>query len=150
MGILPKSLRTDAARQASENVGQRFVIPAGRYIVALVGAEEKTANSGAPRISFRMQVVSDMDGDETHKGATLFEGSNVDEKGAPYIMAILRAFGLDEDADMDDIADAAGSEAVCRVTVGEWNGEPTNDVRGLQPLSYESEDADPSEDPDFD
>lgn len=110
-------------------------LPAGEYSVSISGAEIKDTKAGNGKyINLQLTVTG-----PTHEGRILFSivniqnaSSKAEEIGRQQLGSIMRAIGL---ADLDDTDQLIGGNLSVKVVVGEYNGEPKNEVKGYKAIS---------------
>ena len=147
MPVLPKQLRSKQAVDDARSGGSFEVIPAGTYVVQLVKITIKPARSGTPRLTMELSVVEDTEGDNQYAKRRVFYASNIDDNGAPWLIRGFDAFGMDHDIDEEDFSDFYGDEVLATVSVGEFNGEATNDVKKLSAMKTVKPTDDDDDDP---
>lgn len=126
-------------------------IPAGSYNCTVYEAEEvETAGTGKLPAGTKMVKVRFSVQDEDHEGHPLFTNyplPNEDEqpdaekrrKSLGSFVNFLVALGYDEAKikskgfDLENLTELEGKECVVRVAIGDYQGEPTNQVKGVKP-----------------
>lgn len=110
-------------------------LPAGDYVVAIVGSElEKTKAGTGDRLELKLQIV-----DGTFRGRVLFDGLNVRNPSAQAqqiaqatLSAICRAVGV---MTPKDSAELHNKPLIAKVVVENYQGELKNKVKGYKPVT---------------
>ncbi len=112
-----------------EGVGEP--LPADVYSAVVTKAEyiAQSKNSGMPTCSFEFTI-----NDGPYDGRKLFRSYSVQPNALVFLKRVLLALGVDPDElskeiDIDDVlADVLGNECNLKVSIGEYNGAPNNQI----------------------
>lgn len=110
-------------------------LPAGDYVVAIVGSElEKTKAGTGDRLELKLQIL-----DGTFRGRVLFDGLNVRNPSAQAqqiaqatLSAICRAVGV---MTPKDSAELHNKPMIAKVVQDKYQGELKNKVKGYKPVT---------------
>lgn len=111
-------------------------VPTDTYACVVTKADyvAESKGSGNPAIAFQWTVN---EGD--YEGRTLFRSYSVQPKALIFLKKVLIALGIDPedleaDIDIDSIlTELVGTECNVVVSVGEYNGAPSNSVDDVKP-----------------
>jgi hypothetical protein len=97
------------------------VLDAGTYLAKIVSIESGKSKAGNPMLTWTFSVSD-------HPG-TLRMWTALDAKSLWKIKGIFSNLGYSVDGELDvDTDELVGREVAIEVTVGDWNGSPTNNV----------------------
>tara|TARA_Y100000034_G_scaffold126429_1_gene177647 strand:+ start:884 stop:1285 length:402 start_codon:yes stop_codon:yes gene_type:complete len=107
-------------------------IPEDRYLLEVVGMEERVSGSGNPLISTRFKVV---EGD--HEGRNVFTNFVLTPNSLWNLRGFLEACGLEDlvsgETDTNEVIENAKGRAVSAyVKIREYQGKKSNDLSGWQ------------------
>jgi Protein of unknown function (DUF669) len=126
-------------------------LPAGRYVVKVTDYEmretktkpENKLPGGTPMVNWEFTIVRNAKtGEETHKNRKLWMNTIIHERVLFNLKSFLKAAGWTEEqlgGEIDFEPDeCVGAEMIAVVSVREYNGQDTNDVKRVLPLSAEA------------
>jgi hypothetical protein len=121
----------------------RKLLPADWYRARIKSAEIKTSRNPDPKTGQYNQYINweletGNNNDENHDGMTLYYNTTfTNEGGLKMVKRMLKAIGMDWDADGFDTEEAIGAELEINVAQKEYpvgSGELQNEVKGVRSL----------------
>jgi Protein of unknown function (DUF669) len=124
-------------------------LPAGKYVVKFTdfdmretkGGPDAKLPAGTPMINWEMTVLRHTDGTDTYKNRKLWMNSILHERTLFNLKNLLKACGWTDEQLAEEIdfepEEIIGNEVVAVVSVRQYQGDDTNDVKRLAPLSAE-------------
>jgi hypothetical protein len=122
-------------------------IPSSRYVLKVASYEMREVKNdgkvpkGTPMINWEFNVISDAKtGDTKYENRKLWMNSIIHEKTMPMLKSFLRATGLFENEQLAGEIDFEPEDVIGSLMVGvvaqrEYNGDITNDIKRVVPLS---------------
>lgn len=141
MGAINWNQYIKQAEEAGETLGEFTPLPEGNYDAKVLEAKaQPSKSSGAEMIAVTWVVEGG-----PHAGRRLWSYLSLSEKAVNITIKNLTTLGartlMESGASLEQVAASlVNVKATLKVTVGEYNGKPKNDVKGIS--SYKGVDVD--------